>query len=60
MRPLGLAMATMVVILGLVNDRRLTMTNAPDRHARSMLPIPDRPAPGLTTYDAKDRTQRFR
>jgi len=25
-----------------------------DRHARSMLPIPDRPAPGLTTYDAKD------
>ena len=29
------------------------MTN-PDRHARSMLPIPDRPAPGLTTYDAKD------
>ena len=28
--------------------------NAPDRHARSMLPIPDRPAPGLTTYDAKD------
>ena len=28
--------------------------NVPDRHARSMLPIPDRPAPGLTTYDAKD------
>jgi arylsulfatase len=26
----------------------------PDRHARSILPIPDRPAPGLTTYDAKD------
>ncbi|MET0999864.1 MAG: arylsulfatase, partial [Marmoricola sp.] len=25
-----------------------------DRHSRSMLPIPDRPAPGLTTYDAKD------
>ena len=25
-----------------------------DRHARAMLPIPDRPAPGLTTYDAKD------
>lgn len=25
-----------------------------DRLARSMLPIPDRPAPGLTTYDAKD------
>ena len=26
----------------------------PDRHARTMLPIPDRPAQGLTTYDAKD------
>ena len=26
----------------------------PDRHARTILPIPDRPAPGLTTYDAKD------
>ncbi|KRA25357.1 arylsulfatase [Microbacterium sp. Root61] len=25
-----------------------------DRHARTMLPIPDRPAPGLTTYDAKN------
>lgn len=25
-----------------------------DRHARTMLPIPDRPRPGLTTYDAKD------
>ena len=27
---------------------------SPDRHARTMLPIPDRPAGGLTTYDAKD------
>ncbi len=27
---------------------------SPDRHARAMLPIPDRPPPGLTTYDAKD------
>ena len=25
-----------------------------DRHARTMLPIPDRPPFGLTTYDAKD------
>jgi arylsulfatase A-like enzyme len=25
-----------------------------DRHSRGVLPIPDRPAPGLTTYDAKD------
>ncbi len=30
------------------------MTNRPDRHARSMLPIPDRPASAHTTYDAKD------
>lgn len=27
---------------------------SPDRHARSMLPIPDLPTWGLTTYDAKD------
>ncbi|KQZ83464.1 arylsulfatase [Microbacterium sp. Root166] len=26
----------------------------PDRHARTMLPIPDVQAPGLTTFDAKD------
>ena len=31
----------------------------PDRHARGMLPIPDRPAPGLTTYDAKDPETSF-
>jgi arylsulfatase len=30
------------------------MSTTPDRHARTMLPIPDRPATGLTTYDAKD------
>jgi arylsulfatase A-like enzyme len=30
------------------------MASSPDRHARTMLPIPDRPAPGLTTFDAKD------
>jgi arylsulfatase A-like enzyme len=30
------------------------MTQGPDRHARATLPIPDRAAPGLTTYDAKD------
>ncbi len=32
---------------------------SPDRHARTMLPIPDRPAPGLTTYDAKDPETAF-
>ena len=30
-----------------------------DRHARTMLPIPDRPAPGLITYDAKDPDTSF-
>jgi arylsulfatase A-like enzyme len=30
-----------------------------DRHARTMLPIPDRPRPGLTTYDAKDPDTEF-
>jgi arylsulfatase A-like enzyme len=33
--------------------------SSPDRHARAMLPIPDRPAPGLTTYDAKDPDTAF-
>ena len=32
---------------------------APDRHARTMLPIPDRPFVGLTTYDAKDPDTSF-
>ncbi len=35
------------------------MTARPDRHSRSMLPIPDRPAPTLTTYDAKDPDTKF-
>ncbi|KHL17838.1 arylsulfatase [Mumia flava] len=30
------------------------MPDASDRHVRAVLPIPDRPKPGLTTYDAKD------
>src|SRR3954449_6826107 len=32
---------------------------SPDRHARSILPIPDRAVPGLTTYDAKDPDTSF-
>ena len=35
------------------------MPNQPDRHLRSSLPIPDRPSPGLTTYDAKDPDTTF-
>jgi arylsulfatase A-like enzyme len=30
-----------------------------DRHMRAMLPIPDRPTHGLTTYDAKDPDTSF-
>jgi arylsulfatase len=33
--------------------------SSPDRHARTLLPIPDRPRPGLTTYDAKDPDTAF-
>jgi arylsulfatase A-like enzyme len=35
------------------------MTPRPDQHARTTLPIPDRVAPGLTTYDAKDPDTAF-
>jgi hypothetical protein len=35
------------------------MTKRPDRHARAALPIPDRVAPGPTTYDAKDPETAF-
>lgn len=31
----------------------------PDLHARTILPIPDRPPTGLTTYDAKDPDTTF-
>ena len=32
---------------------------SPDAHARTMLPIPDRPTHGLTTFDAKDPDTAF-
>jgi arylsulfatase A-like enzyme len=35
------------------------MPHGPDRHARATLPIPDRAAPRLTTYDAKDPDTSF-
>jgi len=31
----------------------------PDKHQRSVLPIPDVRKPGLTTFDAKDPDSRF-
>ena len=37
-----------------ITDEAMEEKMSPDRHARTMLPIPDRPAAGLTTYDAKD------
>jgi arylsulfatase len=35
------------------------MVNVRDGLQREILPIPDRPHPGLTTYDAKDPETRF-
>ena len=35
------------------------MSSGPDHHSRATLPIPDRAAPGLTTYDAKDPDTSF-
>src|SRR5512136_2944201 len=35
------------------------MSYQPDRHARSILPIPDQVQHGLTTYDAKDPDTHF-
>jgi arylsulfatase A-like enzyme len=35
------------------------MSNQPDKHLRSVLPIPDQVQYGLTTYDAKDPDTRF-
>jgi arylsulfatase A-like enzyme len=35
------------------------MANQPDKHARSMLPIPDRAYTGLIMYDAKDPDSQF-
>src|SRR5215210_7886608 len=40
-------------------ERRVVMPTSPDRGARTILPIPDRVAPGLTTYDAKDPETTF-
>jgi arylsulfatase len=35
------------------------MSRTPDRHARTMLPIPDLPKPGYTAYDAKQPGSSF-
>ncbi len=35
------------------------MANQPDKHTRSILPIPERAYPGLITYDAKDPETKF-
>ena len=35
------------------------MSNQPDRHSRSILPIPDRAYAGLVKYDAKDPESKF-
>jgi arylsulfatase A-like enzyme len=35
------------------------MSNRPNKHLRSVLPIPDQPQIGLTTYDAKDPDTKY-
>ena len=35
------------------------MSNQHDKYQRAVLPIPDRPRVGLTTYDAKDPNTEF-
>ncbi|HNS03975.1 MAG TPA: arylsulfatase [Anaerolineae bacterium] len=35
------------------------MSNQPDRHARTHLPVPEIPPWGITTYDAKDPDTKF-
>jgi arylsulfatase A-like enzyme len=35
------------------------MTNQQDKYQRAILPVPDRPHMGLTTYDAKDPNTKF-
>jgi len=35
------------------------MTKQQDKYQRAILPIPDRPHTGLTTYDAKDPNTEF-
>src|SRR5512137_1367227 len=41
------------------SKRRVTMSYQPDRHTRSILPIPNQVWHGLTTYDAKDPDTHF-
>ncbi|MFW2381939.1 MAG: arylsulfatase [Acidimicrobiales bacterium] len=40
-------------------ERRFRVSPSISSHSRAMLPIPDRPAPTLTTYDAKDPDTSF-
>ena len=44
---------------GIFETTHLEELMSPDRHARTMLPIPDRPSSRLTTYDAKDPDTAF-
>ena len=39
--------------------KRSPMARQSDKHSRAVLPIPDVPKPGLTTYDAKDPETKY-
>ncbi len=42
-----------------VQTKENVMSNRPDRHARTVLPIPERPYAGTIKYDAKDPESKF-
>ena len=48
-----------ICLAAIADESETDMTKRTDHHSRAMLPIPDRPAPTLTTYDAKDPDTSF-
>ena len=48
-----------IVVESTLQVKGAVMTNRPDKHTRSVLPIPKRPYTGLVKYDAKDPESNF-